>query len=91
VHSFIRDLADRGVAVVLTTHDLTEAEELSDEVVVIDRGRIIAQGAPEELRSASAGSRALTIRLDSPVPAALVARLTELGPASAQGSLIIID
>ena len=91
VHSFIRDLADRGVAVVLTTHDLTEAEELSDEVVVIDRGRIIAQGAPEELRSASAGSRALTIRLDSPVPAALVDRLTELGPASAQGSLIIID
>lgn len=91
VHSFIRDLADRGVAVVLTTHDLAEAEELSDEVVVIDRGRIIAQGAPEELRSASAGSRSLTIRLASPVPAALVDRLTTLGPSSAQGSLITID
>lgn len=91
VHSFIRDLADRGVAVVLTTHDLAEAEELSDEVVVIDRGRIIAQGAPEELRSASAGSRSLTIRVDSPVPAALVDRLTELGPASAQGSMISLD
>lgn len=91
VHSFIRDLADRGVAVVLTTHDLAEAEELSDEVVVIDRGRIIAQGAPEELRSASAGSRSLTIRVDSPVPAALVDRLTELGPASAQGSIISLD
>ncbi|GGC26883.1 ABC transporter ATP-binding protein [Brevibacterium sediminis] len=91
VHSFIRDLADRGVAVVLTTHDLAEAEELSDEVVVIDRGRIIAQGAPEELRSASAGSRSLTIRLASPVPAALVDRLTELGPASAQGSMISLD
>ncbi|SDS66707.1 ABC-2 type transport system ATP-binding protein [Brevibacterium siliguriense] len=91
VHSFIRDLADRGVAVVLTTHDLAEAEELADEVVVIDRGRIIAQGAPEELRSASAGSRSLTIRLASPVPTALVDRLTELGPASAQGSLITID
>ncbi|MGC2941563.1 ABC transporter ATP-binding protein [Brevibacterium sp. FAM 24638] len=91
VHSFIRDLAERGVAVVLTTHDLAEAEELSDEVVVIDRGRIIAQGAPEELRSASAGSRSLTIRLDSPVPADLVDRLGELGPASAQDSLITID
>lgn len=91
VHSFIRDSADRGVAVVLTTHDLAEAEELSDEVVVIDRGRIIAQGAPEELRSASAGSRSLTIRVDSPVPAALVDRLTELGPASAQGSMISLD
>lgn len=91
VHSFIRDLADRGVAVVLTTHDLAEAEELSDEVVVIDRGRIIAQGAPEELRSASAGSRSLTIRVDSPVPSALVDRLTELGPASVQGSMISLD
>ena len=82
---------DRGVAVVLTTHDLAEAEELSDEVVVIDRGRIIAQGAPEDLRSASAGSRSLTIRLDSPVPADLSDRLAKLGPASAQGSLITID
>ena len=91
VHSFIRELADRGVAVVLTTHDLAEAEELSDEVVVIDRGRIIAQGAPEDLRSASAGSRSLTIRLDSPVPADLSDRLAKLGPASAQGSLITID
>lgn len=91
VHSFIADLAERGVAVVLTTHDLAEAEELSDEVVVIDRGRIIAQGAPEELRSASAGSRSLTIRLGSPAPADLVDRLAELGPASAQDSLITID
>ena len=91
VHSFIRELADRGVAVVLTTHDLAEAEELSDEVVVIDRGRIIAQGAPEDLRSASAGSRSLTIRLDSPVPADLSDRLAKLGPASAQGSLITTD
>ncbi|WP_152346389.1 ABC transporter ATP-binding protein [Brevibacterium sp. CFH 10365] len=91
VHSFIADLAERGVAVVLTTHDLAEAEELSDEVVVIDRGRIIAQGAPEDLRSASAGSRSLTIRLGSPVPADLVHRLAELGPASAQDSLITIE
>lgn len=90
VHSFIRDLADRGVAVVLTTHDLAEAEELSDDVVVIDRGRIIAQGAPEELRNASAGARILTIELAVPAPTELLDRIRSIAPASAQGTTITI-
>ncbi|MGC3021135.1 MULTISPECIES: ABC transporter ATP-binding protein [unclassified Brevibacterium] len=91
VHTFIRELADRGVAVVLTTHDLVEAEELSDEVVVIDRGRIIAQGAPEELRNASAAARSLTIDLDSPVSDRLIDRIAAIAPASAQGSTITVE
>ncbi|UVI34446.1 ABC transporter ATP-binding protein [Brevibacterium spongiae] len=91
VHSFIRDLADRGVAVVLTTHDLAEAEELSDEVVVIDRGRIIAQGAPEELRNASAGSRTLSIDIAGPVPDRLLERIRAIAPASVQGSRVVVD
>ncbi|WP_209373102.1 ABC transporter ATP-binding protein [Brevibacterium renqingii] len=91
VHTFVRDLADRGVAVVLTTHDLAEAEELSDEVVVIDRGRIIAQGAPEELRNASADSRTLDIRLDRPAPPELVSRINDIAPASARGSAVVVE
>lgn len=91
VHDFIRDLADRGVAVVLTTHDLAEAEELSDEVIVIDRGRIIAQGAPEELRGASADSRRLDVRLVRPAAPELLTRLNDIAPASAQGSTITVE
>ena len=91
VHTFIRQLADRGVAVVLTTHDLAEAEDLSDEVVVIDRGRIIAQGAPEELRNASADSRSLSIRLDRPASAQLLSRLNDIAPTSVQGTHIVIE
>ena len=91
VHTFIRRLADRGVAVVLTTHDLAEAEDLSDEVVVIDRGRIIAQGAPEELRNASAESRSLSIRLDQPASAQLLSRLNDIAPTSVQGTHIVIE
>ena len=91
VHTFIRQLADRGVAVVLTTHDLAEAEDLSDEVVVIDRGRIIAQGAPEELRNASAESRSLSIRLDQPASAQLLSRLNDIAPTSVQGTHIVIE
>jgi ABC-2 type transport system ATP-binding protein len=43
-----------GVAVILTTHFMEEAERLSDHVVIIDRGRVVASGSPAEL-TGSAG------------------------------------
>ncbi|MBY5161807.1 ABC transporter ATP-binding protein [Salsipaludibacter albus] len=42
-------LAHDGVAVVLTTHLLDEAEVLADDVVIIDRGRVVAAGTPSDL------------------------------------------
>lgn len=91
VHSFVRDLADRGVAVVLTTHDLTEAEELSDQVIVIDRGRIIAQGAPEQLRSASSAARTLEFRIEGRASEELLASMRSIAPTSALGSALVIE
>lgn len=38
-----------GVSVVLTTHLMDEAEQLADDVVIIDRGKVVAQGSPSEL------------------------------------------
>ena len=45
----IRDLKQRGKTVMLTTHYLEEAEELCDRVAIVDHGRIIEMGSPEEL------------------------------------------
>lgn len=45
----VRELQARGVTVVLTTHLLDEAEELADRVMIIDRGRAVATGTPQEL------------------------------------------
>jgi ABC-2 type transport system ATP-binding protein len=45
----IRDLKSAGVAVLLTTHLLDEAEQLADEVVIIDAGRVVASGTPTSL------------------------------------------
>lgn len=45
----VRELRDDGVTAVLTTHHMDEAEELADDVVIVDGGRIVAQGSPEEL------------------------------------------
>ena len=47
--SIVRELRDSGLAVVLTTHDMHEAEELADEVWIIDRGRIAVHGSVAEL------------------------------------------
>lgn len=55
IRSIIDDLRARGVAVLLTTHDLDEAERLADRVLIIDRGRLLADGTPTELMRASAG------------------------------------
>ena len=94
VHDFIRNLAANSVSVVLTTHDLAEAEELADEVVVIDRGRIIAQGAPEDLRSASPAGRELVISVAEPLVASghpgLLANMNTIAPTSAQGPSFVI-
>ncbi|MGD0394283.1 MAG: ABC transporter ATP-binding protein [Acidimicrobiales bacterium] len=54
VRSIIADQRDRGICVILTTHELTEAERLADQVIIIDRGRILAEGTPSDLASGSA-------------------------------------
>ncbi|MFI1795820.1 ABC transporter ATP-binding protein [Streptomyces sp. NPDC020379] len=45
----VRELRQDGVTVVLTTHYMDEAEALADDVAIIDSGKVIAQGSPEEL------------------------------------------
>lgn len=55
----LTELRESGVTVVLTTHYLEEAEQLADHVHIIDRGRLIASGSPEELTRGTAA----TVRL----------------------------
>ncbi|MCV7366764.1 spermidine/putrescine ABC transporter ATP-binding protein [Mycolicibacterium duvalii] len=54
VWELIDALRRDGVTVVLTTHQLTEAEELADRIVIIDRGRSVATGTPAELMRSGA-------------------------------------
>ncbi len=46
----LRELREQGAAVLLTTHLLEEAEELCDRMLIVDAGRLVADGSPAELR-----------------------------------------
>ncbi len=50
VWDYIMELKRNGKTIVLTTHDMHEAETLSDRVLIIDNGKIIAEGTPERLK-----------------------------------------
>jgi len=79
----LRSLARSGRGVVLTTHYLEEADALADRVVVIDRGAVIAQGTPTEIKARVPGRR---IRAQASVSVAQaqlwpgVARASRVGP-----------
>ena len=63
VRQLVRELRDNGVCVLLTTHDLEDAERVADRVLIIDHGRLVASGTPAELMTASAGDE---IRFGAP-------------------------
>src|SRR5215211_6179675 len=65
VWDIIRALARTGTTVLLCTQYLEEADKLADGIAVIDRGKVIAEGTPSQLK-ASVGSSAMKVRLLNP-------------------------
>jgi ABC-2 type transport system ATP-binding protein len=61
----IRELVGHGTTLLLTTQYLEEADRLADDIVVIDRGRVIAQGAADQLKAQVGGER-IELVVESP-------------------------
>jgi len=87
----VRDLVSDGTTILLTTQYLEEADQLADDIAVIDGGRVIARGTPAELK-ASVGGEVLALQMADPTSTG--AALAALGPLGAdarvEGTSIII-
>ena len=79
----IRDIIAGGATVLLTTQYLEEADELADQIAVIDHGLVVAEGTPAELK-ARTGGQTLLVRAVDPAQtgelAAIVAQVTGATP-----------
>ena len=88
--NLIRSLVAGGVTVLLTTQYLDEADQLCDEIVVVDHGRVIASGTPGELK-AKTGAQTLAVRPEDerhlPVVTSVVGELAKVTP-EVEGQLV---
>ena len=71
-------LKEQGVTLVVTTHFMDEAEQLCDRLVVMDHGRIVAEGSPAELIRRYSTREVLEVRFGSERNAAVVAQLEDV-------------
>ena len=66
IRRLLRELAERGKTVLVTTHNMFEAEILCDKVGIIHTGRIIAEGSPRELKKRVAKKLSILLKLVGP-------------------------
>jgi oleandomycin transport system ATP-binding protein len=81
VWTMIRALVADGVTVLLTTQYLDEADQLAHDIVVIDKGKVIATGTPDELKARTGGQVLLVVPADPALLPAAASLLAELAGA----------
>ncbi|HEY6305081.1 MAG TPA: ABC transporter ATP-binding protein [Candidatus Angelobacter sp.] len=73
----IRDYQRQGKTILITTHNMEEADELCQRIAIIDHGKVIALGTPRDLKASVPGGYLLRLRFTA-VPDGVVRRLKEL-------------
>lgn len=79
----VRRLTARGRAILLTTHYIEEADALADRVIVINKGRVVADGTPAEMKAFAASRR---IRCVTSLPPGLIERIPGVSSVRQDGT-----
>jgi lipooligosaccharide transport system ATP-binding protein len=72
-------LKERGTTLVLTTHYMDEAEQLSDRIIVVDKGEIMAEGSPAQLIRQYSSKEVLEVRYGSDNNALVAKKISDVG------------
>ena len=64
LHSIIRELRNQGTAIILATHDMAEAEKLSDRIIILLNGKIRAEGTPREITAQGGSLSRLSVKTE---------------------------
>jgi len=67
IWNFIRKLNEEGITIFLTTHNIYEAFRLCNRIAIINRGKIIAEGTPTELRKKVSGNKIIELQVSPPI------------------------
>jgi len=65
VHSLMQELKANGSTILLATHDMAEAEKMTDRVAILLRGKIVAEGSPRELTATGSGYTKISVRTEN--------------------------
>jgi ABC-2 type transport system ATP-binding protein len=67
LHEMMQELQSQGVTLILATHDMAEAEKMTDRVAILLRGEIVATGSPRELTAKGSGLTKVSVRTEQSV------------------------
>ncbi|MFB7721440.1 ATP-binding cassette domain-containing protein [Nocardia sp. NPDC056100] len=84
--ALVRELKAQGVTVLLTTQYLEEADALSDNIIVVDKGTVIAEGTADQLKARSGSSYCEVVPVDAADVPRLVTALSGLGEVTVADS-----
>ncbi|WP_068020590.1 daunorubicin/doxorubicin resistance ABC transporter ATP-binding protein DrrA [Nocardia mexicana] len=84
--ALVRSLKEQGVTILLTTQYLEEADALSDNIIVVDKGTVIAEGTADQLKARSGASYCEVVPVDAADVPAVVTALSSLGEVTVADS-----